>query len=151
MVRGVKKILIVEDNADLRDLLTIIIRRLGYEVAVAITGEEAVAQAPVMKPNLILMDVGLPKFNGFEATIRIKADPTTKHIPVVILTGLPTCSYGKDGLKAGAVEVMQKPISVTDLQQVLNEYTCTTPKARMESTRNSLSAKRFQQISNILH
>ncbi len=84
MVCGTKKILIVEDNADLRDLLTIVIRRLGHEVAIAITGEEAVEHASAMKPDLILMDIGLPNLNGVEATKQIKADPTTKHIPVVI-------------------------------------------------------------------
>lgn len=147
---GTKKILIVEDNADLRELLTIIIRRLGYEVAVAITGEDAVAQA-AMKPNLILMDVGLPKFNGVEATIQIKAEPTTKHIPVVILSGLPMCSHGKDGIKAGAEEVMQKPVSVTDIEQILSKYTSPGSKPPMKSTRNSVSVNRFHQATNSLH
>lgn len=151
MVCTVKKILIVEDNADLRDLLTIVIRRLGYEVAVAITGEEAVARAAVMKPSLILMDVGLPKFNGFEATIRIKADPTTKQIPVVILSALPMCSHGNNGLKAGAVEVMQKPVSVTDIEQILSKYTAPGSKPPMKSSRNSVSANRFLHTSNVLH
>jgi len=148
---GTKKILIVEDNADLRDLLSIIIRRLGYEVGIAITGEEAVARATAMKPNLILMDVGLPKFNGVEATIQIKADPTTKHIPVVILSALPMCSHGKDGIEAGAVEVMQKPVSVTDIEQILSKYTAAGSKPPMKSSRNSVSPKRVQQTSNILH
>lgn len=60
---GLKKILIVEDNADLCELLTIVIRRLGHEVAIAITGEEAVERASAMKPDLILMDIRLPKLN----------------------------------------------------------------------------------------
>ncbi len=148
---GTKKILIVEDNADLRDLLTIIVKGLGHEVGIAITGEEAVARATAMKPNLILMDVGLPKFNGIEATVQIKADPATKHIPVVILSALPMCSHGKDGIKAGAAEVMQKPVRVTDVEQILNKYTAVRSKPPIKSSRNSVSANRFHQPTNILH
>ena len=147
---GTKKILVVEDNADLCDLLSIIIRRLGYEVAVAITGEDAVARAAAMKPNLILMDVGLPKFNGVEATTQIKADPTTKNIPVVILNALPMGSHGKDGIKAGAAEVMQKPVRVTDIEQILSKYTAAGSKPPMKSSRNSVGASTFRCNSSSL-
>ncbi len=146
-----KKILIVEDNADLRDLLTVIIRRLGHEAAIAITGEEAVEHTSAMKPDLILMDIGLPHLNGVEATIQIKADPTTKDIPVVILSALPMSSHGRHAIEAGAVEILQKPVSVPDLEQVLLRYTCTEHKAATEPIRNSVSAKRFQQTGNIFH
>jgi two-component system, cell cycle response regulator DivK len=146
---GTKKILIVEDNADLRDLLTIVIRRLGHEVAVAITGEEAVERASAIKPDLILMDIRLPNLNGVEATKQIKADPSTKDIPVVILSAFSMSSHGRHAIEAGAVEVLQKPVSATDIEQVLIKYSCTV--AATESSSDSVSAKRFQKTSNILH
>jgi CheY-like chemotaxis protein len=117
-----KKILIVDDNPDLRDLLSVFIRGLGHEVAIAITGEEAVERASAMKPDLILMDIGLPKFNGVEATIQIKASPTTKDIPVVILSAFPMSRHGRHAIEAGAVEILQKPFRVSDLEQVLMKY-----------------------------
>jgi two-component system cell cycle response regulator DivK len=146
-----KKILIVEDNADLCDLLTITIRRLGCEVAIAITGEEAVERASAMKPDLILMDIRLPKLNGVEATKQIKADPSTKDIPVVILSAFSMSSHGKYAIEAGAVEVLQKPVSVTDIEQVLTKYSCTGRKAQTESSSASVGAKRSQKTSKILH
>ena len=148
---GTKKILIVEDNPDLRELLTIIIRRLGYEVAIAVTGDEAVARASGMKPDLILMDVGLPKLNGVEATIEIKANPATKDIPVVILSALPMSSHGRHAIEAGAVEILQKPVRVADLEQVLRKYTCSESRAATESSTNSVRAKRSQETNNTLH
>lgn len=137
MVCGTKKILIVEDNADLRDLLTTVIRRLGHEVAIASTGEEAVERASAMKPDLILMDIGLPKLSGVEATIQIKADPATKDIPVVVLSALPLSSHGRRTIEAGAVEVLQKPIRVTDLEQVLIKYSCTEGVSKKSSSSHS--------------
>jgi two-component system, cell cycle response regulator DivK len=148
---GTKKILIVEDNADLCDLLTITIRRLGHEAAIAITGEEAVERAFAMKPDLILMDIRLPKLNGFEATKQIKADPSTKDIPVVILSAFSKSSHGRRAIEAGAVEVLQKPVSVSDIEQVLNKYSCTGHEAQTESSSASVSARRSQETSNILH
>lgn len=151
MVCGTKKILVVEDNADLRDLLTMVIRRLGHEVAIAITGEEAVERASAMKPDLILMDIRLPKLNGLEATKQIKADPSTKDIPVVILSAFSMSSHGRHAIEAGAVEVLQKPVRATDLEQVLLKYSCRVDTAATESSSDSVSAKRFQKTNNTLH
>jgi len=148
---GTKKILIVEDNADLCDLLTITLKRLGHEIAIAITGEEAVERASAMKPDLILMDIRLPKLNGVEATKQIKADPSTKDIPVVILSAFSMSSHGRHAIEAGAVEVLQKPVSVTEIERVLNKFSCTGHEAQTESSSASVSAKRSQETSNILH
>ena len=145
-----KKILIVEDTADLRDLLTIVISRLGHEVAIASTGKEAVEHASAIKPDLILMDIGLPNLNGVEATKQIKAEPATKHIPVVILSALPMSPHGRHAIEAGAVEILQKPVSIIDLEQTLIKHTCREHKAAMQSSKNSVSAK-HQQTSNIPH
>lgn len=150
MTCGTKKILIVEDNADLCELLTVMIGRLGYEVAIATRGDEAVARASGIKPDLILMDIGLPKLSGVEATIQIKADPASKDIPVVILSALPISSHGRHAIEAGAVEILQKPVRVPDLERVLIKYTCTEPKATTKSPKDCVSTKRSQETNNTL-
>jgi CheY-like chemotaxis protein len=119
---GKKKVLVVEDNADWRDLLAMIIRRSGHEVVMAGTGTEGVKQASLAGPDLILMDLGLPEINGAEATARIKSDSVTKDIPVVIQTAFGAGSDAKRAMDAGAVEIMHKPISITDIQKLLSKY-----------------------------
>lgn len=117
-----KTILIVEDNVDLCELLSMIIRGLGHEVTIATTGEQAVERASAVKPDLILMDIGLPKLNGAEATVRIKRQIETEHIPVVILTAARNCLDAKRALESGAAEVLQKPVSVPKIQEIVSKY-----------------------------
>ena len=122
MANGKKKVLVVEDNADWRDLLTMIIRRSGYDVVTAGTGTEGIRQASMTHPDLILMDLGLPEISGDEATVHIKADPATKHIPVVIQTAFGSGPNAKRAIEAGAAEIMHKPISIADIHKLLSKY-----------------------------
>ncbi len=117
-----KTILLVEDNADLRELLTKALRYSGYDVVIATTGEEAVKQASSSQPDLILMDINLPKFNGAEATVKIKENRETTHIPIVILTALGKSVDTKHALEAGAAEILQKPIMLPRLREVLHKH-----------------------------
>jgi CheY-like chemotaxis protein len=117
-----KTVLIVEDNQELQELLTLIITRLGHEVVVARTGKEALEKVSVRQLHLILMDLGLSEMAGDEAAIQIKADPATSHIPIVILTAFGASAAAKRGLEAGAAEMMQKPISITDVQKLVGKY-----------------------------
>ncbi len=121
--------------------MTLLCPACGYQwMWSAITGEQAVEHAPAIEPDLILMDIGLPKLNGIEAMTRIKANPATKDIPVVILSALPMCSHGKDTIEAGAAEVLLKPVRITDLQNVLIKYTSAGTKLPMKSSTDSISA-----------
>jgi CheY-like chemotaxis protein len=117
-----KRVLIVEDNAEWRELLTMIIKRAGHEPVSARTGKEGLEQASATQPDLILMDLGLPEIGGDEATEQLKSNPATKDIPVVIQTAFGAGSAAKRALNAGAAELMQKPISITDIQKVLVKY-----------------------------
>jgi len=117
-----KTVLIVEDNADWRELLSTILRRSGYQVVVAVTGEDGVRQAIATRPHLILMDLGLPKMSGDEATVLIKTNPATKDIPIVIQTGFGTSPSAERAMQAGAVDIMQKPISISDIQSILKKH-----------------------------
>jgi two-component system, cell cycle response regulator DivK len=79
-----KRILIVEDNSDARNLLALVLSRSGYDIIEAATGLDAIHQAHAGQPDLIIMDLSLPEMNGDEATVRLKADASTRHIPVVV-------------------------------------------------------------------
>jgi CheY-like chemotaxis protein len=119
-VAGKKKILIVEDNSEIRRLITFFLERAGYDVLEAETGLPAIERANAMRPDLITMDLGLPDIRGDEATARIKANPSTKHIPVIVITAY----YGdaplvESALAAGACEVLYKPVALRTLEDML--------------------------------
>ena len=81
-----KKILLVEDSSDCRELLALLFSRSGYHVIEAATGLDAVDQTHATRPDVIIMDLRLPKMTGDEATARLKADPSTRDIPVIVWT-----------------------------------------------------------------
>ncbi|HEY7221257.1 MAG TPA: response regulator [Candidatus Binatia bacterium] len=117
-----KKILIVEDISDCRELLTIFLRRSGYEIIEASTGLEAIEQARATSPDLVIMDLGLPGINGDEATARLKADPITRDIPVIINTAFHKGAIVEHALAAGAAEILQKPIGFKTLLEAVRRY-----------------------------
>jgi CheY-like chemotaxis protein len=128
-----KTILIVEDNHDWRELLAIILRRLQYDVVVAMTGEDAVDKAFATHPDLILMDLGLPKMGGDEATVRIKSNAATTHIPIVIQTAFDRGPRAERALQAGAADIIQKPISLPDIQRILKKHLPAVPDATIHA------------------
>ena len=90
-----KRILVVEDTEDNRQIIRDLLTSAGYEMIEAMNGEEGVAMAAQHHPDLILMDIQLPVLDGYEATRRIKAQPELKHIPVIAVT-----SYALSGDEA---------------------------------------------------
>jgi len=118
-----KRILIVEDNNDYRELLLLFIGREGYEVAEARTGSEAIEQAHATRPDLIIMDLGLPGITGDEAIARLKADPSTRKIPIVVATAFHEAAARVECVVAGgAAEILHKPITWTTIKDVLSRY-----------------------------
>lgn len=109
------KILIAEDERDIRDLITFTLRFAGYEVVAASNGEEAVNLAQQERPDLILMDVRMPRMTGYEACAAIKADPALKDIPVMFLSAKGQESEIQAGLSAGATEYLLKPFAPDQL------------------------------------
>jgi two-component system, cell cycle response regulator DivK len=103
-------ILVVEDNEASRDALARRLARRGFRIAVAVDGQQAVAVAKSMKPDLILMDLGLPIIDGWEATRRLKADASTRHIPIIVLSAHAMTDDRELALEAGADEFDTKPI-----------------------------------------
>ena len=120
------KILIAEDERDIRDLITFTLGFAGYEVIGATNGEEAVTLARQEMPDLILMDVRMPRMTGYEACAVIKADAKMKNIPVIFLSAKGQDSEIQSGLQAGAVDYLLKPFAPDQLtariQAVLAKY-----------------------------
>lgn len=109
------KILIAEDERDIRDLIAFTLRFAGYEVFAATNGEEAVEMAPKVNPDLILMDVRMPRMTGYEACRVMKQNPSLKDIPVVFLSAKGQESEIKQGMEAGAEEYLLKPFAPDQL------------------------------------
>ena len=109
------KILIAEDERDIRDLVAFTLRFAGHEVFAASNGEEAVEMAPKVNPDLILMDVRMPRMTGYEACKAMKANPDLKDIPVVFLSAKGQESERQQGIEAGAEEYLLKPFAPDQL------------------------------------
>lgn len=109
------KILIAEDERDIRDLIAFTLRFAGYEVFAATNGEEAVAMAPKVNPDLILMDVRMPRMTGYDACRIMKQTPGLKDIPVVFLSAKGQESEIQQGMEAGAEEYLLKPFAPDQL------------------------------------
>jgi two-component system alkaline phosphatase synthesis response regulator PhoP len=109
------KILIAEDERDIRDLVAFTLRFAGHEVFAASNGEEAVEMAPQVNPDLILMDVRMPRMTGYEACRAMKQNPYLKDIPVVFLSAKGQESERQQGLEAGAEDYLLKPFAPDQL------------------------------------
>ena len=109
------RILIVEDNEMNRDMLSRRLQRRGYEVDIAVDGEQGVAMAQAATPDLILMDMSLPVIDGWEATRRLKDDPATQHIPIIALTAHAMPGDHQKALEIGCDDYDTKPIELPRL------------------------------------
>jgi CheY-like chemotaxis protein len=109
------KILIVEDNELNIDMLSRRLQRKGFEVVVAMDGEQGVAMAQSEVPDLILMDLSLPVIDGWEATRQIKANPVTQQIPIIALTAHAMSGDREKALEAGCDDYDTKPVELTRL------------------------------------
>ena len=109
------KILLVEDNEDNRDMLLRRLERKGFEVVIAVNGEEGVEMASSTSPDLILMDMSLPVLDGWGATKKIKANDETKHIPVIALTAHVMVGDREKTIEAGCDDYDTKPVDFKSL------------------------------------
>jgi CheY-like chemotaxis protein len=121
------KILLVEDNEMNRDMLSRRLRRKGYEVVMAVDGEQAVAMSVSESPDLILMDMSLPVFDGWEATRRIKAEPATKSLPVIALTAHAMAGDREKSIEAGCDDYDTKPIELPRLLEKMESLLSRKP------------------------
>ena len=109
------KILCVEDNADNLMMLQRRLTRRGFEVTISMNGAESVEWAKTLQPDLIVMDLNLPGVDGWEATRRLKSQPETKDIPIIVLTADPKEKSREKALAAGCDDFELKPIDFEGL------------------------------------
>lgn len=121
------RILIVEDNEMNRDMLSRRLERKGYSITMAVDGGAGVEKAIEEVPNLILMDMSLPVLDGWEATRRVKANPQTRHIPVIALTAHAMTGDRDKAMEAGCDDYDTKPIN---LPRLLSKITTQLEKAK---------------------
>jgi two-component system cell cycle response regulator DivK len=116
-----KKILIVEDNQDNRELLIKILKVKGFRIIEAVDGEDALQKVSIERPDLILMDISIPKIDGYEVTRRLKNQPDFQDIPIIALTAHAMKGDREKALKAGCDGYITKPINIRELpNQVIN-------------------------------
>jgi CheY-like chemotaxis protein len=112
-------ILVAEDEKDIRELINFTLMFAGHKVTTAANGAEALELAPNLMPDLIMMDVRMPKMTGYEACREMKQNDTIKHIPVVFLSAKGQDEEIQTGISAGAVAYILKPFSPEDLTKQL--------------------------------
>ncbi|PJF22420.1 MAG: two-component system response regulator [Phototrophicales bacterium] len=114
-------ILVAEDERDIRELINFTLTFAGHQVTMAENGEEAVQKAQEVLPDLIMMDVRMPKLTGYEACRKIKEIETTKDIPVVFLTAKGQDEEITAGIEVGAIAYILKPFELDKLTEQINE------------------------------
>ena len=118
-----KKILIIEDHPNVRRVLTLTLGHLGYETLQAADGCTGITMSVTENPDLILMDISLPDSNGFETARKIRENPKTNQIPIVACSGWNREEIITQGLAAGIVEFLAKPVSPEKLVEVIKRLT----------------------------
>ena len=117
-----KRILVVEDTEDNRQILRDLLTAAGYDIIEATDGATGVAMAADQLPDLILMDIQLPVIDGYEATRRIKADPATRHIPIVAVTSYALAGDETKTREAGCDGYIAKPYSPRNLLEKVRGF-----------------------------
>lgn len=115
------RILIVEDNMDNYELVRLVLERAGYDVFLAVNGRDGVGAARAQKPDLILMDLGLPEMDGWDAAQKLKSSEETKSIPLYALTAHTLPHERKRAIRAGCDGYVPKPIQMKDFLNVVEE------------------------------
>ena len=117
-----KRILVVEDQEDNRQIIRDMLAGTGYEIIEAENGEEALAAVAKERPDLILMDIQLPVMDGYTATRRIKADPALRSIPIIAVTSYALSGEDKKAREAGCDAYIPKPYSPRELLAKVRQY-----------------------------
>lgn len=119
---NISKILIVDDEETISSYLDRKLTQLGYTVLVASDGEEAVELCNSQKPDIVLLDVKLPRMNGHEVCRRIKSNPKTCNVPVLMLSAKSQADEIEEGLAAGAERYITKPIGFPDILNHIKSF-----------------------------
>lgn len=116
-----RRVLVVDDNEDAAESLAALLRLFGHEVGVALDGEQALELAPGLKPDVVLLDLGMPRMDGHEVARRMRAAPWGASMKIVALSGFGDGADRARSLEAGCNDHLVKPVSPADLESVLAE------------------------------
>ena len=117
------KLLYVEDNEMNRDMLSRRLSRRGYEIIMAFDGQAGLDMMRSESPDLVLMDMGLPVLDGWEATIQAKADESISAIPIIALTANAMAEHRQEALDGGCDEYETKPVRLPSLLEKIEQFT----------------------------
>jgi CheY-like chemotaxis protein len=113
-------ILVADDTEDVRELYAEYLSFCGYDVVQAANGQEAIDLALAKHPAAIVMDLAMPVLDGWEATRRLKADPRSRHVPVIVVTGFAVDDQLRAAKRAGADAVLKKPCNPDSLRTAID-------------------------------
>lgn len=116
-----KRILVIDDQADEREIQTAMLGHLGYEVSTAEDGERGLEMATESPPDMILLDIAMPRLDGFEVCRRLRADPRTSGVPVVFFTASVVGDLEERAREAGATALMVKPVDPHEVAKTVEQ------------------------------
>jgi CheY-like chemotaxis protein len=116
-----RRVLIVEDDLDSVHSMAMLIRMMGHEVQFAINGFAAIDIARNYRPDIVLLDLGLPDFSGDHIATQLRYEPGLEHTRIIAISGLPEQHLEQRALKAGCAEFYRKPIDPAKLEEVLGQ------------------------------
>lgn len=117
-----KKILVADDEEDVKIIVQLFLESKGYEIVTAYDGLDAIDKAKSERPDLILLDIMMPVLDGFEVCRRLKSEPSTAPVPVIMISASSQSESKKRGLEAGAVDYIVKPFEPDHLAKVLAKH-----------------------------
>lgn len=117
-----KKILIVDDNQDSRELVIKVLKKYDYELLEAVDGEDALNKIIAEKPDLVLMDISMPKIDGHELTRRVKSRDDLKDIIIIALTAHAMKGDKEKAMAAGCSDYITKPINIREFREQVTRY-----------------------------
>jgi CheY-like chemotaxis protein len=117
-----KKVLVVDDHPDAVNILTMVLQKGGYQTVSAQDGAEALQKIHKENPGMVLLDVMMPKMDGYDVCRAVKADPETRHIPIVMLSARTDSASREKGRSLGAADYLAKPIDPAEILKKVQEY-----------------------------
>jgi DNA-binding response OmpR family regulator len=141
------RVLVVEDEPLLSEMITKSLKLEGYHVETAVTGEDGLKKVKDLNPDLVLLDVLLPKIDGWEVLTRLRDDPRTKDLPIIMLTALADEKSKVQGLRGGADDYVTKPFSALELMARVEVVLKRTERAPYrETARPQIPARKGEKI-----
>lgn len=116
-----KKVLIIDDEEDFVELMTMRFQKTGFEVEKAYSGEEGLIKAKAFRPDVILLDILLTGLDGWEVCRRLRSDPETRDMQIIILTALPPMDLEKSAKNLGVTKIIRKPFDERELIDLLEK------------------------------